>query len=240
MARKIVLWVAALALVSGSALKLAAQEGPGDDDAPEMAEGGPGPHDMEPGMEPGLEHDRGPEADVKGDRGRERKFSKTRKTMREGREERGPGFMPEAAVLGLIKKHDPAFFGKLKELRETAPGKYRIILQLSGKLFGMVKEELGENLEKDAVRALSLEFDSKELALGYDKASDAEKKSVRESLRGKLAELFDLKTRAHELRLKRMEKEIAKLRKNLESRKLNKEKIVQQRLEQLTGEGYGW
>ena len=37
-----------------------------------------------------------------------------------------------------------------------------------------------------------------------------------------------------------IEKEMAKIKKNLESRKANKAKIVDQRLDQMTGEGSGW
>ncbi len=81
---------------------------------------------------------------------------------------------------------------------------------------------------------------TKELGLKYERSTDADKKTIKETLRGKLAELFDLKTKAQELRVKHMEAEIVSLKKNLESRRANKAKIVEQRLEQMTGEGYGW
>jgi len=55
-----------------------------------------------------------------------------------------------------------------------------------------------------------------------------------------LAELFDLKTKAQELRVKNMQDDISRLKQNVDKRKVNKAKIVDQRLEQLTGEGYGW
>jgi hypothetical protein len=104
----------------------------------------------------------------------------------------------------------------------------------------MAKMDQDENMDKDAVRTLALEFDSKELSLKYDKAADADKKAIKESLRADLSELFDLKTRGQELRVKHMEKEMARLKKNLEGRKANKAKIVDQRLDQMTGEGAGW
>jgi hypothetical protein len=37
-----------------------------------------------------------------------------------------------------------------------------------------------------------------------------------------------------------MDAEIARLKKNLETRKANKAKIVDQRLDEMTGEGFGW
>jgi hypothetical protein len=40
--------------------------------------------------------------------------------------------------------------------------------------------------------------------------------------------------------VKRTEDEIGRLKKKLEKRKADKSKIVDQRLDQMTGEGYGW
>jgi len=244
MNKKIVMWAAVIALVSGPALTLRAQEGPGDEEEIEVSEGGPGRSGMRPGMRGEMdgpdqsEMRPGMRGGMKGGMGREKMQIKIKK-FREGKGEGGPGLM-EDEIMAVITKHDPAFAKKLGNLREMAPGKYKMVLQMSGKMIGMAKMEQDESLEKDAVRGMSLEFESKELALKYDKASDAEKKTIKDSLRGILAELFDLKTKGQELRVKRMEKEMGKLRKNLESRKANKDKIVGQRLEQMTGEGYGW
>ena len=244
MNKKIVMWAAVIALVSGPALTLRAQEGPGDEEEIEVSEGGPGRSGMRPGMRGEMdgpdqsEMRPGMRGGMKGGMGREKMQIKIKK-FREGKGEGGPGLM-EDEIMAVISKHDPAFAKKLGNLREMAPGKYKMVLQMSGKMLGMARMEQDESLEKDVVRGMSLEFESKELSLKYDKASDAEKKTIKDSLRGILAELFDLKTKGQELRVKRMEKEMAKLRKSLESRKANKDKIVGQRLEQMTGEGYGW
>ena len=44
----------------------------------------------------------------------------------------------------------------------------------------------------------------------------------------------------HRFTMEFSEKEVAKLQKNLENRKINKAKIVDQRVEEMTGEGNGW
>ncbi|MDD5209528.1 MAG: hypothetical protein PHV36_09080 [Elusimicrobiales bacterium] len=243
MNKKIVMWAAVIALVSGPALNVLAQEGPGpgDDDEIEMNEGGPGGGG--PGMQPGMGQGRGqmgPGMKGEGGMGQEKMMIKKKMMMREGRGGGGPGFMQEDEILAMITKYDPAFAKKIGDLKEIAPGKYKMIMQMSGKMFGMARMQQNENIEKDAVRALSLEYETKELGLKFEKSTDADKKTIKETLRGKLAELFDLKTKAQELRVKRMDAEIASLKKNLESRKVNKAKIVEQRLEQMTGEGYGW
>ena len=153
---------------------------------------------------------------------------------------RGPGFLSEEDTLALIKKNDAAFGKQVEDLKTASPAKYKMIIQMSGRMLAMAKMENDESLERDAVRGLALEFDTRELALKYNKASDTDKKAIKETLKAKLGDLFDLKTKGQELRVKHMEKEIAKLNKNLELRKVNKAKIVDQRLEQVTGEGVGW
>ncbi|HAN03682.1 MAG TPA: hypothetical protein DCW72_02430 [Elusimicrobia bacterium] len=239
MNKKLTLWTMALALLCAPAFA-AAQEGPGpeDEEEVEMMEDGPGESGMRPGM--GGRGQMGPGMQQRGqgqDMDQERMLVKKRMMMRQGKE---GGSFPEEKVLGVIKKHDPAFAKKVEDLKETAPAKYKMVLQMSGKLFAMARMQQDETIEKDAVRALALEFESKELSLRYNKASDSDKKSIRERLKVVLGELFDLKSKGQEMRARHMEEEIGRLKKNLEKRKASKAKIVEQRLEQLTGEGYGW
>jgi len=236
MNRKLTLWTMALALLWAPAF-VTAQEGPGpeDEDEMEMMDDGPG---MRPGM--GGRGQMGPGMQQRGQgqgMDQERMVVKKKMMMRQGKE---GGFFPEEKVLGVIKKHDPAFARKVAELKETAPAKYKMVLQMSGKLFAVARMQQDETMEKDAVRALALEFESKELSLKYNKASDTEKKAIRERLKVVLSELFDLRSKGQEARVRHMEGEIGRLKKNLDKRKANKGKIVEQRLEQLTGEGYGW
>jgi len=239
MNKKLTLWTMALALLCAPAFA-AAQEGPGpeDEEEVEMMEDGPGESGMRPGM--GGRGQMGPGMQQRGqgqDMDQERMLVKKRMMMRQGKE---GGSFPEEKVLGVIKKHDPAFAKKVEDLKETAPAKYKMVLQMSGKLFAMARMQQDETIEKDAVRALALEFESKELSLRYNKASDSDKKSIRERLKVVLGELFDLKSKGQEMRARHMEEEIGRLKKNLEKRKASKAKIVEQRLEQLTGEGLGW
>ena len=228
MNKKLILWLGVLALTAMPAVSVLAQEGP-DDDGPEagmMNEGGG------PGMHEGMG---GP--GMKGDM---EQVTIRKKMMRGGPGMGGPGFLTEDETLAVIKKHDPDFAARLANFKTMAPAKYKMVLQMSGKVFAMAKMEQDEAMEKDAVRGLALEFDTKELSMKYNRASDADKKALKESLRVKLGELFELKTKGQEMRVKHMEGEIGKLKKNLETRKANKAKIVDQRLEQMTGEGVGW
>lgn len=242
MNKRFIYWIMALALVSAPAFA-AAQPGPGPEEEEEiemMEDEGPG--DMHPGMGggrgpmgPGMGQERGPMMQERGQKGEKRMVIKKRMMQRGGE-----GFFSEERVMEVIKKHDPVFAKKVAGMREATPAKYKVVMQLSGKLLGAVKMQQDENLEKDAVRALALEFESKELSLAYNKASEADRKGIKDKLKNVLSELFDLKSKGQELRVKHMEGEIGRLKKNLDKRKANKGKIVDQRLDQLTGEGYGW
>lgn len=150
------------------------------------------------------------------------------------------GLMDEDKVISTIKKYDPKFAGTVYELRETAPAEYKLVVNISRKLFEAARREGDEKLEKDAVRAVALEYDTKKLSRKYERASDADKAAIKADLKVKLAELFDLRQVAQQVRVQRMEKELAKLKKDMETRKANKDKIVQERVAQLTGEGFGW
>jgi len=183
--------------------------------------GGPG---MGQGMRPGMQQ-----------RGMGQRQMMNKKAMRGGM-----GFISGEKALEIIKKNDPDFARKLEGMRETAPAKYKMVIQMSGKLLGMARMARDESVEKDAVKGLALEFESRELSLKYNKASDPEKKEIKSRLKVVLSDLFDVKTRGQELRAKHMAQEIERLNKKLEKRKANKSKIVDQRLDQLTGEGYGW
>jgi hypothetical protein len=221
----------AAALAVLSAAHLSAQvPGEAPMGAPEMwQEDGPG-RGGDRGMEPGLMQHRG------GNKGMDDRMG-------------GPGMKPggrafsasdEETVVGLIKKHDPAFAAGLAGLKGTSPEKYKMVIRMSGKMVLMAKMEKDEAIEKDVVRGISLEYDTKELSRGYDKASDGEKERIKKELDAKVAELFDLRLKGQAVKIQRMEKDLAKLKKNLESRRANKAKIVEERVGQLLGESVGW
>jgi hypothetical protein len=246
MNKKLMFWIMALALVSAPVFG-AAQEGPGpdDEDEIEMNEGGPGgPGGPGGQMGPGKQGRPGMKAKQKrmmwmeqGEEGEGQVEMQVKmRKMQGGQKE----FLGEKRVLEIIKKHDAPFAKKVEEFREIAPAKYKMLVQMAGKMFIGAKLQGDEGLEKDAVRGLALEFESKELSMKFNKASDSDKKAINDRLKVVLSELFDLRSKGQELRVKHMEGEIGNLKKKLESRKANKSKIVEQRLEQLTGEGYGW
>ena len=119
----------------------------------------------------------------------------------------------------IIKKHDPKFAEMLEELKTSSPRKYKHILRSSSRI--LFKHIAGDS-QKDGVETIKLEYETRELAFKYKKASSAEKKTFKKQLNTKLSRLFDLRAKGQEARLKNMEKNIEKLRAKLKDRKANK------------------
>lgn len=140
----------------------------------------------------------------------------------------------EGKILEIIKKNDPSFYEKLTALKSKDERKYNATLMMAGKFLNMARLENEPSLEKDVVKGTSLEYDIRELSLQYDKAPDSEKAKIKETMRSKLNDLFEIRNKIHEIRIKKMEQEINNLKTAFEKRKANKSKIVEQRLERLT------
>jgi len=227
MKKKLIIWfgIAALALVP--AVYTAAQpvEGPDEEENEVM-----------------MNEQRGPGGQVQ----REMMIKKRGQAgMDEEPGMKGPGFgkkvnIAEEEILPVIKKYNPAFAAKLADLKTTARPKYKMVLMMAGRALDMGRMAKDESLARDAIQAVSLEYDTKELSLKYDKAADSEKAGIKADLKVKVAELFDLRLKGQEFKVKMIEKDLAKLKKNIETRKAGKAKIVDERVGQLTGENVGW
>lgn len=230
--------------VFAASLPYAAAQGEGMDEEIEIEEAFEGG----PGMGPGGRQGGGP--GMRGPMGgpgmggpQQRQMNvKVRKVMRQG--EGGPGWQDDGGAeekgLELIKKHDPAFHGKLLKLRESAPAKYKMAMRMAGKTLIMAKMDQDPVLEKNTVRMLALEHETRELGLAYEKAKDSEKAKIKADLKKGLSELFDLRLGNQEVRVKRMEKDLARLKAQIDKRKASKAKLVEARLEQMTGEAETW
>ncbi|MBI4655825.1 MAG: hypothetical protein HY746_03645 [Elusimicrobia bacterium] len=241
MNKKLTLWIAALFLAAGTFSYASAQEEPGEEDEnvqEQTWEGGERP-EFAPG--PGMRQGMGPGKNmavekfhVKGRMGKA--------GFEQGRHGIG-GIEPEEIenmVCSTIKDHNPAFLEKLEQLKNLAPAKYKMLVRQTAKMLAFARFEKDKALEKDVVKGISLEFDTRELGASYEKADDAQKGKIKKELEAKVAEQFDLKLKGQEIRIKKLDKEITKLRGQMEKRKANKSKIVKDRVDELVGEGESW
>jgi hypothetical protein len=143
----------------------------------------------------------------------------------------------EDKVLEVIKKNDPSLYNRVSDLKKNDSVKYEHLIKIAFNMFAMTKD-LGSNLDKDITRAISLEWDVRELSQKYDKAQDVDKTKIKNEIKTKLNEIFDIKTKVMELRVKKLEERLKDLKDNISKRRENKETIVNQRLNQLTKEKY--
>jgi uncharacterized small protein (DUF1192 family) len=236
MNKNIVLWLGALVLAAAPAVTVMAQEGPGAGGPDEgMAAEAPAQPDAPAAQPPQARAERGGMGEMaRGHMGRIGEMGEPRPGMG------GPVMLSEEETMTIITRNDPAFAKKITDLKTVSPAKYRMLMMMSRHMLSSTKMDQDAALEEDAVAGLSLDFETKELAQDYNKAADADKKAIKDNLRVKLAALFDLKLKEQEQRVKHMDAEITRLKSNLETRKANKDKIVGQRLDEMTGQGFGW
>ncbi len=141
----------------------------------------------------------------------------------------------EAKIINIVSKNDPQFASRLNELKKNFPHKYNQIIRFGSNLLELSDDEIAE---KDIVRGMMLEFETRELALRYPKAQGDEKEKIKAEMRAKLNELFDIRTKIQQLRVKRLELRIKELKSDLEKRVENKSKIIESRLNELCGARY--
>jgi len=134
------------------------------------------------------------------------------------------GFEPEAAdMLELVKESDERRYQfeilsrvdralELETLKENDPDHYDLLVK-----------------ERDLTK------ESFELARAYNEAADdAEREEAHAALRNILGELFDVRMRLKQKEVERIEKDIAKLKKQIASRRENRDKIIELRALEMT------
>lgn len=138
----------------------------------------------------------------------------------------------EKKIIDIIAKNDSSFANKLLELKKSDKIKYNHFIRLSANFLAIAR--LDKSLEKDMVRGAILEFEARELAIKYIDAPTNEKEKIKMEIKSRLNELFDIRTKLYEFRLKNLYKRIEELKSELEIRKSNKSKIVERRFDELT------
>jgi uncharacterized protein YicC (UPF0701 family) len=124
------------------------------------------------------------------------------------------------------------------EIKGADPGRYNHGLLENYRIMMDLKAlaKVDSEAYKDSLRAIQLEDESMKLSKQYRKASDdQEKGQITKKLKTVLSELFDLREKERSRRIKQLEQELARLKESLNNRKKNKDTIVQQRIDEITG-----
>ena len=149
--------------------------------------------------------------------------------------------MPENEIMSLVKESDSAFAKRLAAMQKDSPMQYRkAIAALSMKLsFVKDKKEYKAQINK-IVAGVSIETEVSEKLSKYRKAADADKPALKAELKTGLEKLFDLRIEEQQNRLTKMEEALSEQKKKLNERKSNKSRIVESRIDEITGEGFRW
>ena len=143
----------------------------------------------------------------------------------------------ERYVLEFIRQHNPEMADRLAEARERRPAEFR------QKMHHIVMMYRHPEVRETWVRQQESEQKVRKLADSYRKADAKQKEALRPGLEQALSDQFDSKVAEHELRVKKMQEEIGRLRDQIAKRKALKSQILKKRLAEITGddvESWNW
>jgi len=150
-----------------------------------------------------------------------------------------PGFeVSEQEEKDRLSKLSEKLRKELEQVKKLNKYKYNEMLQ-NMYFRGLdlpVFSELDKRNRERAKKIMELELETEALGVKYQNDKTAEKQKIREELRTKLSELFELRETERKEEFESLEKRLNELRESLSERRKNKEEIVKNRLNELTGE----
>ena len=141
-------------------------------------------------------------------------------------------------VLDFIETNDPTTYQELMNIKEKMPGEFNIIIGEAvehKRELDRLKRESPEEYD-DVMKIMDYESRERDLSRQYREAPDANDKSrIEAELKGVIKELFDLKLKQRQRELQRLEQELKNIKDEIEKRRINKEQIIQNRFDEITG-----
>ncbi len=142
----------------------------------------------------------------------------------------------------FLEKLSPETRNELLDLKKIDPKAYNKIIWKSrfnfefntfsvGSFFSKDKEEA-----KKAKEASEMEIYTQILGAKIQHANGSERDKLKKELRSKLDKLFEMKQAKRKKELEQLRDKISELSKSIDKRQMNKESIIQRRMEELTGE----
>jgi hypothetical protein len=159
------------------------------------------------------------------------------------------GEQPEAPFLDRwlerLKEKQPEEYEHLQKLRETNPEEFRRAMheKLAQEKMRFRSHE-GRHGRPPPMNPeiMKIENEAMDLSKTYRQATDAaQKEQIGKDLRQKLEVLFDLREKDRQEHIRRIEADLANLKKSVDQRQSNRQQIIDRRLQELTeGEGLRW
>ncbi len=171
-------------------------------------------------------------------RGNAERREGARPVRRRNAEGRG-GPMAGEELRDFVEQVMPGRFEQIMALRRTNPDRFRqTVMSLMQK-----KRQLDELKERDpaayerAVTQMGLEAEVREIAEAARKADNEEgKKAAKDKLADAVGQLFDIQCETLQQEIQEQTQRIEEMKQLLEKRRAAKEKIVQRRVDELTGD----
>ena len=149
----------------------------------------------------------------------------------EGRfEGNAPTEAQQREVLEFIQQHNPEMAAHLNGMREREPDAFRRRIREIYRMYSQPE------VRETWVRQQEAEQKVRSLADNYRKADAKQKEAVRPELEAALLDEFDAKVAEHELRVKKMQEEIGRLKDQIAKRKALKSQVVKKRFAEVVGE----
>ena len=146
----------------------------------------------------------------------------------------------EAEVIQFFKPIIPLKIKRIEQMKVKRPERYeKAIFNLLKKKRKLEKLRGDKPMEyQERVDEMKMENRIEESARQYRNSNDSkEKKSIMTQLHPLLEKQFEVREKGRVLQIQQMEKNLEKLKKTLEMRKKNRDKIIKKHLDKITGEG---
>jgi hypothetical protein len=144
--------------------------------------------------------------------------------------------------LNQLKERHPEEYAVLQKLRETNPEEFRRALRERLAQEKMRFRDGRHGRPPMNPEIMNLEKASMDLSQTYRQATDAaQKEQIGKDLRQKLEILFDLREKDRQEHIRRIEADLAELKKSVDQRQSNRQQIIDRRFQELTdGDGLRW
>lgn len=146
-------------------------------------------------------------------------------------------------VIKFAKEFMPELAEDLAKMKEENPERYRNVIRENYIKMQHLREMKKRNPEQfeRVIQEQKMEREARNLAEKYRQSKDdKEKEAVKKELRKLLEKIFDLKELDKQEEVKRVEEQLNKLKEKVNKRKSERDKIIDDRLKQLTGEKEEW
>jgi hypothetical protein len=140
-------------------------------------------------------------------------------------------------VLDFIQAHWPEYHSRLLDVRENNPRRFRMMIRAAAHRMEQF-EGMSEQEREARIRQSKVKVEIYRLSAAYREAdNETTKNALREEIRLRVAEAFDLDQKLREYGLARLEAQLRELRKELQSRAERREAIIAEHMEDILQPG---